>query len=115
MNSSKKLAKATGFLFLILLASGLFAEFFVRQKIFVHGDSVATANNIRNFEWLFRLGIVSDVIMTIAFFFFALLLYRLLQSVSKRHARFMVLCVLIAVSILCMNMLNQVAAMLLMS
>ena len=115
MSSKKRTARIAGFLFLILILSGVFAEFFVRQKIMVPGNAVATANNIMNQEWLFRLGIVSDLVMTTAYLFFAIVVYSLFKPVNVNHAQVMVLCVVIAVSILCINTFNQVAALVLMS
>ncbi len=115
MNTSKKTARIGGFLFLILIVCGVFAEFYVRRKIIVHGDPVATGNNIITNQWLFQLGIISDLIMSTVFFFFAMVLYFLFKPVNIKLAQVMVLCVVIAVSILCVNTLNQVAALLLMS
>ena len=115
MTSNKKNARIAGLLYLIVIIFGVFAEFFVRSKVLVPNDAAATANNILNSEWLFRIGFVSDLIMITAYFFLALALYLLLKSVNKNHASLMVLCVLIAVSILCVNMLNHIAPLLLLN
>ncbi|MTI29407.1 DUF4386 domain-containing protein [Cytophagales bacterium RKSG123] len=115
MNSNKKTARIAGFLFLILIISGVFAEYFIRQKIIVSGNPGATVQNIINSEWLFRLGIVSDLFMSAAFFFFSLVLYHLFKTVSKYYASAMVLCVTISCSILCINMLNQIAPLVILS
>lgn len=114
-SNNNKTARVAGFLFLVLIVCGVFAEFFVRQKIMVPNNAIATANNIVKQEWLFRFGIVSDLVMTTTYFFFAIVLYSLFKPVNIHHARVMILCVVIAVSILCINMFNQVAALLLMS
>lgn len=115
MNSTKKISRIAGFLYLIVIICGVFAEFFVRAKIFVTGDAAATANNIIASENLYRLGFVSDLIMLTAYFFLPLALYLLLKSVNKNHAILMVSCVLVAVSIMCVNMLNHFAPILLLS
>ena len=44
--SSKRYARFGGALYLILIATGLFAELFVRDKLVVSGDAAATASNI---------------------------------------------------------------------
>ncbi|WP_020528387.1 DUF4386 domain-containing protein [Flexithrix dorotheae] len=113
MNTYKNRGRMAGLLFLILIFCGVFAEFFVRQKIMVYGDPVATAQNIKSMEDLFRVGIVSDLIMSTTYFFFPLLLYPIFKLVNKELSMLMVLCVMISVAILCINMLNQIAALLL--
>lgn len=115
MNSNKKIARVAGILYLIVIICGVFAEYFVRSKVLVPNDAAATAHNIMASEWLFRLGFVSDIIMLTAYFFLPLVLYLLLKPVNKYHARLMVFCVLVAVSILCVNMLNHIAALLLLN
>lgn len=115
MNSNKKKARVAGFLFLIVIVCGVFAEFFVRQKIIVQGDPVATANNISTHEFLFQVGIVSDLMMATAYLFFGIVAYFLLKSVNINHAQVMLLCIVVSVTILCVNMLNMVAALNVMS
>ncbi|MBX2841646.1 MAG: DUF4386 domain-containing protein, partial [Flammeovirgaceae bacterium] len=115
MNSYKNRGRLAGLLFLILIICGVYAEFFVRQEIIVHGDVLATATNIKSMEGLFRLGIVSDLIMSTTYFFFPLLLYPIFKLVNKELSMLMVFCVMLSVAILCINMFNQIAALLLMS
>jgi hypothetical protein len=108
-----KTARIAGFLYLILAVCGGFAEFFVRQNLIVAGDAVTTVNNIVASESLFRLGFVSELIGQVVFVFLVLALYRLLAPVDRNQAVLMVLLVVVAVTITCLNMLNQFAALLL--
>ncbi len=62
-------------------------------------------------EVLFRLGIVSSLMMMIAWLFYALLLYRLLHGVDKGHAMAMVALVLASVPIYMLNEVNLFAAL----
>ncbi|MGD8584246.1 MAG: DUF4386 domain-containing protein [Chloroflexota bacterium] len=112
VNSIKKTARFAGFLYLILAVCGGFAEFFVRQSLIVPGDALATVNNIMASESLFRLGFVSELVGQTVFVVLALVLYKLLKPVNKSQAQVMVMFVLIAVTITCLNMLNQFAALL---
>ncbi len=112
MNNDKAVARSAGVTFFILAITGIFAEFFVRQKIYVHGDTVATASNILNQLDLFRLGIVSDLLMNTAFMIFGFLMYRLLKQVNEEYAKFMLHSVSIAVAFYFANMMNLVAALL---
>jgi Domain of unknown function (DUF4386) len=115
MYSNKKIARVAGLLYLTVILCGVFAEFFVRAKLFVPNNTIVTANNIIASEWLFRLGFVSDLMMQTAYFFLPFALYILLKHVNKNHALLMVACVMIAVSIMCVNMINHIAPLLLLT
>lgn len=115
MNSNKKTARVAGLLYLLLIIFGIFAEFFVRQGLIVPGDAAITANNIMASESLFRLGFVSDIIASACWLLLPLALYVLLKPVNKNFASLMVLFVLAGVAMQCINMLNQFAALLLLS
>ena len=45
--AQRKVARVAGLLYLIIIIAGIFAEFFVRQSLFVPGDAAATAQNIK--------------------------------------------------------------------
>ena len=60
-NSLKKNARITGILYLIIILLGLFSELFVRSKLIDWSDAQATALNIANNTFLFRLGFISDL------------------------------------------------------
>jgi len=104
-------ARTAGVLYLILAACGAFAEFFVRQGLIVGGDAAATAHNILAAQPVFRLGIVLELVGQVAFVLLVLALYRVLRPVNRNHAVAMVAFVLVAVTITCLNMLNQFAAL----
>jgi len=59
-------ARAAGAGYLVIIVSGIFAEFFVRGSLIVPGNSGATAGNILASQALFRLGIVGDLVMLAA-------------------------------------------------
>jgi hypothetical protein len=103
-------ARVTGLVGVVTLASGSFTGF-VGSKLVVRGDVVATSSNIVASESLFRLGLVSGLIMMIASLFYALLLYRLLRPVNKSHAMTMVSLLLASVPIYMLNQVNQFAAL----
>ncbi|UCF65106.1 MAG: DUF4386 domain-containing protein [bacterium] len=81
--SLSKVARIIGLLYLAIIISGIFAEFFVRQSLFVAADAGATAQNIIASEGLFRLGIAADIIMISCDVALALLFYILLKPVNK--------------------------------
>ncbi len=113
MNPNKT-ARIAGLLYLIPFILS-FLAIFLRQSLIVPGDAATTANNIMASESLFRLSIVSDLIVQTVFVLLVLVLYKLLKPVNKNHALLMVIFFLVSVPIAMLNMLNQFAALLLLS
>lgn len=112
MEKTIKKSRTAGFLYLTLIVFGVFAELFVRGKILVETDAAATAANILGSQWLFRAGFLSDLMMGVSFVFLALAFYRLFKAVNKTHALALLSIVLVSSAIICLNMLNQFAALL---
>lgn len=90
MKPTKKTARMAGLMFLLMVVSGLFAELFFRQKLFT-ADAAQTMTNILQKTMLFRAGILSDIIMSLSYLLTAVMLYKLLRTVSEDKARLMVL------------------------
>jgi hypothetical protein len=76
-------AGMAGFGYLIIFISGIFANFMVIQNMIVPGDAAATAGNIMAAQGLFRLGILSFIIMVLFDLLLAWLLYLLLKPVNR--------------------------------
>ena len=104
--SPRQTARVAGFLYLMIIAFGIFAEFFVRQSLVVTGDATATARNIMASEWLFRVGIASDLIMIMCDVALALIFYVLLKPVSNSLSLLAAFFRLAQASILGINLLN---------
>lgn len=115
MLSEKYLARIAGLLYLIVIICGIFAEKYVRFTLVDLNDSAVTAQNIGNQEFLFRMGFVADLIMQLAYFLLPVVLYQLLKKTSKELAGLMVLSVTVTVAIMCINMLNHYAPLLLLN
>jgi Domain of unknown function (DUF4386) len=111
MNSTKNTARLAGLLYLVNGVTGFFGIIYVPSKLIVSGNAPATANNILASERLFRLGIVSELICAAEFVFLLWVLYRLLGGVNKTHASLMVILGLVFVPIMCVNVLNEIAAL----
>ena len=107
MISNKNLARIAGLLYLIVIATGLFAEIFVRQAFKVSGDALTTANNIQTSEMLFRLGVVADIVNFICGLPCVLIIYFLFKRVNKFLLQLALIFVIIQTAIIAVNLLNQ--------
>lgn len=114
MSSIKQTARLAGFLYLVYIMATIFASF-VRGTLIVLGDATATAENIAASGWLFRLGFMSDVLAALLFVLSAWALYVLLKPVNNDLALLFVLLNLAGVAVQSLNMLNQLAPLLLLS
>lgn len=110
-NSINRTARIAGLLYLLLAIFGGGAEFLVRQSMVVPGDAAATAANILAAEWTFRLGFLAELAGQVVFIYLVMALYSILKPVNRYQAVLMVTFVVIAVTITCLNMLNQFAAL----
>jgi Domain of unknown function (DUF4386) len=79
----QRYARIAGVLFLISLVAGGFGEAYVPSKLIVSADAAATAANIRNFDFLYRLGFAGFLIESLCDITLALIFYALLKPVNK--------------------------------
>lgn len=75
-------ARLAGAMFLFVNAAGIFAEVFVRGSL-LSGDVTEVAQNINNSELLYRLSIVSDLVMLTGGLVLIWALYVLLRPVNR--------------------------------
>ena len=115
MNPVKKQARVAGVLYLLASLPVPFYLIYVPGNVIVPGDATATANHVRASGTLLRFGIASELISSIVFIFVVLALYRLLKGVNKKHALAMVILALVPVPIVFLNVLNEIAALILVS
>ena len=113
MHPTDKAARVAGAVYLSMTLTAPFSLFYVPTKLIVLGNPMATANNIRSHEMLFRLGIVVDLFTAVIFVLVGVALYRLLGSVNKTWARVMVALVLVSAAVGFLNVLNNAAALIL--
>lgn len=114
MKSTRQLARSAGLLYVILALIAPFGLLYVPGKLFVSGNATATADNIRASEGLLRIGIASELVHQAIAVFLVLALYRLFQPVDESLARqVVILGALVSVPIMFVNVLNHVAALIL--
>lgn len=104
-------ARVAGALYLVIIAAGIFAEFFVRQSLVVAGDAAATAANITASEGLFRVGIAADLTMIISDIIVGLIFYVLLRPFSQALALLAAFFRLAQATVLGLNLVNLFVAL----
>lgn len=111
MNANSKTARIAGVLYLTIILSGIYAQFFVRGSLIDPGNAAATANNIVASESLFRVGIAADLIMILCDVALAAIFYVLLKPVDNGLALLAAFFRLVQAAILGMNLLNLFLAL----
>lgn len=111
MDSIKKTARVAGMLYLFGGITAPFSLIYLPRVLLVPGDATATAAHVRASETLLRLGITSELFVSIMFIFVALTLYRLFKGVDEKHALAMMVLLLVSVPVSLLNVLNEFAAM----
>ena len=104
-------ARVAGLIWVIVAIMAPFAEFFVRQRLFVPGDVAGTADNIVASQSLFRAGFASDLIVFVIEVALAAVLYMLFRPVSRTLALVMSFARLAMVTVLGLNLLNMLTAL----
>jgi hypothetical protein len=82
----RALARIGGLLYLVIIASGLFQEMFVRNRLIAPGDAALTAANLTSMELLWRLGVAAELVLLSAATALTLVFLVLLRPVSHRLA-----------------------------
>jgi hypothetical protein len=72
---------------------------YVSSQIINQGDAIATAKNIIAKEFLFRTGIINDLVSNTIFVFLVLVLYRMFKQINEYQAKIMVALVIVQVPV----------------
>ena len=110
MNSLKKQSRIAAALYFLNGLPAPFALLYVPSVLIVRGNAIATANNVRDSEILLRLGMAGELFSSTVVIFAVLAFYSLFKAVSEKHARAMLILMLISVPISYLNVLNDLAA-----
>jgi uncharacterized protein DUF4386 len=109
MHPTRKSARVAGLVYLLVALTGMFVLIYVPGRLFVPGDSAATAQNILVHQSLFRIHIVVGLVSEFLFICLVLILYRLLKGVNQQHATLMVILVLLSAPLAFVSAANQMA------
>jgi Domain of unknown function (DUF4386) len=86
MSSTRNPGRVAGLWYLLLCVLGPVRLMYIPDKLFVHGNATTTVNNIAAHEWLFRFGIVADLLCGVILIFLTLAFYRLFREVDQHLA-----------------------------
>ena len=90
--SLKKTARLAGLLYFFLIITGVYIIMYVPSQIIVWGDADTTAKNILSNEFLFRTGIIGDIISNTIFVFLVLVPIQIVQT-GKRTSGYTYGCI----------------------
>jgi hypothetical protein len=113
ITSQYKAARLAGLLYLIAMATGLFAEFYVRfpSTLIVSGHTAKTASNIIANERLYRIGIANNIITFAIDVALIWALYVLLRPINRNLALLAVFFRMVETTIACVAIINYYVAM----
>ncbi|WP_367915879.1 DUF4386 domain-containing protein [Leadbetterella sp. DM7] len=111
MTTIKNTARIAGFIYLVVVITGMFSLAYVPNKLINWNNGAATFSNITASTSLFRLGIYSSVVCYVAFVFLPIVLYKLLRAVNESRARVMVILALLSVPLSFNNLQHKYAAL----
>ena len=112
LQSLRNKARRAGIFYLLMIPLGVFGILYPLNLI-IQGDIEATISNIVADQFLFRLSILSALLVQVVQIFLVFFLYKLFETVNKNWAVLMVLLILVAVPIAMLNEVNQFAILLL--
>jgi hypothetical protein len=78
--------RVAGLWYLLLVFLGPLRLIYIPEKLFVTGNAAATASNIIAHEWLFRFGMVADLLGAMVLVFLTMAFYRLFKDVDQQLA-----------------------------
>jgi hypothetical protein len=105
--TKRETARLAGFVYLLLVITGIFNLVYVPTQLIVWADAAATVNNIKSNEFLFRSGIAAGVLCYIFYLLLPFILFELFKTVNKTMAVLMVILAVVSVPLSLFNMIDK--------
>jgi len=86
MRATQNPGRVAGLWYLFLIVLGPLRLIYIPNKLFVEGNAAATVNNIAAHEFLFRLGVVTDLAGAVILVLLTMAFYRLFAGVDRHLA-----------------------------
>ncbi len=83
--------RVAGLWYLALILLGPLRLLYIPNTLFVQGDAAATVGRIAAHEWLFRVGVVTDLVCAVILVLLTLAFYRLFVGVDRHLASLVVI------------------------
>jgi hypothetical protein len=83
MSTTYNPGRVAGFWYMLLVVVQPLSLIYIPRKLFVPDNASATVNNIAAHEWLFRFGMVGDLVGAVILIFLVLAFYRLFKGVDQ--------------------------------
>ena len=99
-------ARIGGLAYLIIIVAGAMGEIFIRSKMIVPGNAIATTQKISASPLLWRIGIFGDLVMHVFDLVVGIVYYTLFKRVNKSLALLSLLFGLIQTAVLVANKMN---------
>ena len=99
-------ARIGGLAYLIIIVAGVLGELFIRGKLVVPGNALATTQNISASPLLWRIGIFGDLVMHVFDLVVGLVYYTIFKRVNKSLALLSLMFGLIQTAVLVANKMN---------
>lgn len=109
----QRLARLAGWLYLSMVPLGIFGIMYIPLNFIVAGDAAATAQKILENEAIFRLSIVSSLVVQLVNLVLVLVLFKLLKPAARNAAALMVIFFLVSIPISMLNDLNHFGVLML--
>ncbi|MBF4692179.1 DUF4386 domain-containing protein [Fusibacter ferrireducens] len=110
MKIKRNIARIAGLLYVAVAITGFFSNS-TNGKLITGVKATTIAENMNYFEWLFRISIVSDLMMVVSWIMLAYMLYTLFETVNKNQGLLMISFVLVGSATICVNALNKLVAL----
>lgn len=108
-------ARIAGFLYLLVIAGGIFAQVFVRERLIVAGDATATADNLLQHATLYRMGFGVHLFYLLCAIALAVILYDMLRRVYAGLALLALCFDMAAITVEGIHLLHHLAPLLLLT
>jgi len=86
MSSVCNPGRVAGLWYLLVIVFGTLYLAYIPNKVFVHGDAASTVRNLVSHEWLFRLGMVDELLCAVLLVLLVLSLRRLFEGSTGNPA-----------------------------
>ncbi len=107
-NSPQVYARIGGLAYLIIIVAGAMGEIFIRNKLVVSDNPLATTQNIAASPLLWRVGIFGDLLMHVMDLVLGIVYYTLFKRINKQLALLSLLFGMIQTAVLVANKMNLV-------